>query len=352
MKRTIDEWTVEEVYKMRENISFPDYQRAPKLWKLTDKYLLIDSILIDMDIPKFYLNQISKEEYEVIDGQQRLWAIWEFLDNEYPYKTESKIRYLEELHNKRFKDFPKDIQQKILSFKLQITKFTNASEEYLRKLFVRLQFGLLLITGEKLNAATGKMKDFIFKTMVSHPFIEKIHIPNRRFAKQTLCAQICINSFSKANNNEFSRTRYEDLNYFFEEYSQPEGNDLKFFKERCDKILKVLDLIERYFGEKAKLLRNRSYILSIYLFVEEMFKTSDPQVLSNTMPELIKFIFILWDRLKEEVKAGFYRKNEELYRIESYLSNAPGEKYQIKNRNDKFNELFKFYLKNKKIKGD
>ena len=60
MKRTIEQWTIKEIYEKRNQFDFPEYQRAPKLWKLKDKILLIDSILINLDIPKLYFNQINK----------------------------------------------------------------------------------------------------------------------------------------------------------------------------------------------------------------------------------------------------------------------------------------------------
>ncbi len=352
MKRTIEQWTIEEIYKKRDKFIFPEYQRAPKLWKERDKNLLIDSILINMDIPKLYFNQTTKYEYEVVDGQQRLWAIWEFINNEYSYKTTRKDKNLENLNGKKFKDFPNEVKGKIFSYTLQATLFYNASEDYLRKLFIRLQLGLLLITGEKLKASSGMMKDFIFKNIVNKPFMENINIPNRRFAKQTLCAQICINSFAKENIKEFSRTRYEDLEYFFEEYKNPTGSELSFFKERCKHILYVFDILDSYFDDKAKLLRNRSYILSIYLFVEEMIKTHSKNALKVGMPEFVKFSLLLLSRLREEAQSGFYRKNEELYRFESYLSNAPGEKYQIENRHNKLKDLYKYFRKTGRIKGD
>lgn len=340
MKRKIEEWTVEKIYEEREQITFPDYQRAPKLWNTIDKQLLIDSILQDIDIPKLYFNILTKDEYEVVDGQQRLWAIWQFINNEYPYESQSKNKQLMELNNKKFRDFPKNFRDKILSYKFQIVLFTDATDEYLRKLFLRLQLGLLLITGEKLKATAGLMKGFIFKKMVNHPFIKKINIPNRRFAKQTLCAQICINSFSIEDNNEFSRTRYEDLNYFFEEYKKLKGNELKFFNNKCNNIISVLDVLNAFYGKKAESLRNRSFILSIYLFVEEMIKTHRKRSLDNVMPMFVEFTFKFLNRLKAEAEAGFYRKNEELYRFQSYLSNAPGEKYQIISRHRKIEEFF------------
>src|SRR5207249_3068261 len=52
MKRTVENWSVERLHKARTQISFPEYQRQPKLWSVEKKQLLIDSILRDIDIPK------------------------------------------------------------------------------------------------------------------------------------------------------------------------------------------------------------------------------------------------------------------------------------------------------------
>jgi len=354
MKRKVEDFIVDDIYKMREQISFPDFQREPNVWTEQDKQLLIDSILQDIDIPKLYFNVVEGKEYEVIDGQQRLWAIWEFIDNGYTYKTDSKDERLKKLEGKKFKDLPSDFQKEILSYKLQITLIFKASEDYLRKLFLRLQLGKLLITGEKLHASVGLLKDFIFKEMVKHLFIQTLKIPDRRFAKQTLCAQICINSFLKENIDDFSRTRYEDLKYFFETYAHLEGKELNDFKKRCNHITNVLDILNNYFKENAYKLKNRSFILSVFLFVEELFKRSEKREMKidNIMPTFVEFVIKFLDHLKEEASAGIDRKNKELYIFESYLSNAPGEKYQIERRHLKLKAFFEYYQKTTKIKGD
>ncbi len=43
---------------------------------------VVDSILRGYDVPKFYLRQVGKkpEKFDVVDGQQRTRAIWEFLE--------------------------------------------------------------------------------------------------------------------------------------------------------------------------------------------------------------------------------------------------------------------------------
>ncbi len=70
------------------------------------------------------------------------------------------------------------------------------------------------------------------------------------------------------------------------------------------------------------------------------------------MKKFVDFVTKLLQRLKEEARAGIKRSNEDLYVFQSYLSNAPGEKYHIENRHTKLKELFDYYVKNNKIKGD
>src|ERR1044071_8473516 len=146
MKRTVQDWSIEKLLKERARISFPEYQRQPNLWSVEKKSLLIDSILRDIDIPKLYFFLASKDSYEVVDGQQRLWAIWEFVDGNYSYKSNGI--------SKKFSALTKTQRDRIIDYKLQITLIENADDEYLRQLFLRLQLGLLLITGEKLHATT------------------------------------------------------------------------------------------------------------------------------------------------------------------------------------------------------
>jgi len=97
MKRRVEDWTIERVHKARPRISFPEYQREPNLWSVEKRRLLIDSILQDIDIPKLYFNETRDKSFEVVDGTQRLWSIWEFIDDAYTYTSDGNSRTFSEL---------------------------------------------------------------------------------------------------------------------------------------------------------------------------------------------------------------------------------------------------------------
>lgn len=343
LKRSVETWTVEELHKERDNISFPEYQRQARLWSPERKSRLIDSLLRDIDIPKLYFNVAKDGSIEVVDGQQRLWAIWDFLNDEYHHLLNGKAQ--------RFSELDRKDRDTIKNFELQITVFDEADEDYLRELFLRLQLGLLLNTGEKLHATTGKMKDLVFKNLAPHAFVQTLRIPSKRYAKETLCAQICINSFSRAKNESFSRTRYEDLLDFFKEYEEPRGKDLEFFHDQSKTIPLVMDQLWKIFSDRTKELRSRSYILSVFLFFEKHIYKGD-DIPSKEGKQFMEFVFKLWGRLKQEISAGFERKNKELYIFETLISSAPSERYQIERRHEKLIEYYSYFKKTAKIVGD
>ena len=318
MKRNVETWSVDRLYKIRGEIAFPEYQRQPNLWSVDKKRLLIDSILRDIDIPKLYFNKPAEGGYEVVDGNQRLWALWDFLDGVYTYTAGGA--------EKKFLELEQEQQATIRQFKLQVAVIEEADDEYLRDLFVRLQLGLLLVTGEKLRAATGTMKNFVFQTLSGHAFITSLRVPERRFARETLCAQISVNSFSRAKRDAFARTRYEDLAQFFREYADPQGIELTLYDRQTKIILAALTGLHECFGEQASELTNRSYILSVYLFFEEFQKAITAE---KVRKQFVRFVLQLWRRLREEVSAGIDRHNRELYEFESMINSAPGERYQI-----------------------
>jgi hypothetical protein len=151
MKRTIEEWTVNKLFKSREAIRYLDYQREPTVWNDKKKGLLIDSILRGIDMPKLYLFK-QNDSYDSVDGQQRIRSILEFLDGEIP--TDDG-RHWERLT-------PAE-QDAIKTYTLSIAVIKDADDNDLRRLFLRLQLGATLNAGEKLHAMKGDMRDFVFR---------------------------------------------------------------------------------------------------------------------------------------------------------------------------------------------
>ena len=76
----------------------PNFQRK-YVWTNNLASMLIESILLNVPIPPCYLSQNEDFELDVIDGQQRLFSIYRFIDNQFSL---APLEVLKEFGGKRF----------------------------------------------------------------------------------------------------------------------------------------------------------------------------------------------------------------------------------------------------------
>jgi len=141
----------------------PEFQRN-SVWPRPAKAYLIDTILNDKPIPiLFFQRNVSAQNgrtlLSVIDGQQRLIAIFEFLNNRVRL-TQSKDLTL---HNKRFRDLPNDLQNRILNYDLVVEELSGYSEENIRDMFVRMNKYVVKLSPQELRHAKekGAFREFV-----------------------------------------------------------------------------------------------------------------------------------------------------------------------------------------------
>ena len=185
-------WPVAIIQQRRPRINpKPQYQRTA-VWNEAKKQLLIDSMLRGYDIPKLYLRTTTgKYEHEATDGQQRLLAIWSFLDNEFPLGENSDdLPDFGDLSGKYWDNLPSDAKDKIGLFEFNIVEIYDATELEVRDLFLRLQEGVTLNPAERRNAMPGKMRDFVADLGEKHAVFKLIHIKPNRYAHHDLAALV------------------------------------------------------------------------------------------------------------------------------------------------------------------
>jgi hypothetical protein len=76
----------------------PDFQRN-FVWDSLQKSRLIESILLRIPLPMFYLAEDDEGRITVVDGLQRLTTIMDFMNNKFPLKG---LQYLSETCNGRY----------------------------------------------------------------------------------------------------------------------------------------------------------------------------------------------------------------------------------------------------------
>ena len=165
MRKETSEWSVRMLADFEPRINVDaEYQRG-KVWSRPQQALLIDSILRGFDIPKIYLRKRQdggRVLFDVIDGKQRLTAIWRFFSDDFRLlKTQEAFPGLGILGGKCWSELPEKAKDKLQFANVTITKIEDASDEEIRELFLRLQKGEPLNAAERRNAMAGPVRDFV-----------------------------------------------------------------------------------------------------------------------------------------------------------------------------------------------
>ncbi|MEW8394484.1 MAG: DUF262 domain-containing protein [Candidatus Thiodiazotropha sp.] len=126
----------------------PSFQRR-YVWTNTLASRLIESILLNVPIPPCYLSQNEDFELDVIDGQQRLFSIFRFLDNQFPLTS---LEVLVELNGLRFHQIQNMLQRKIKTHTLRCVLITNESHPEIKfDVFERLNTNTVPLNAQELR---------------------------------------------------------------------------------------------------------------------------------------------------------------------------------------------------------
>jgi len=186
MKYLTKIWPIKKLIEVQEKINpKPQYQRTP-VWNLSKRILLIDSILRRYDLPKFYIKKTDIDpnySFEVIDGQQRMRAIWEFYNSVFILKGENVKNSC--YYDMDFNHLPDEVKDDFMNYKLSISIIEDASQEEIRALFARLQMGMTLIPVELRHALASNIGTALFSITENNKFFQSnCGILNKRFKHQ------------------------------------------------------------------------------------------------------------------------------------------------------------------------
>jgi len=253
-------WALPTICKMQPRIDpTPDYQRPP-VWSRKQKQLLMDTILRNYDIPKFYWRSVKRADnvqYEVIDGPQRLRAIWEFSQDGYPLAKDIDPIKGFAVGGMRYSQLPDEVMEIFDTYSLDVVIVTDAQEaeheEEVRDMFLRLQNGTTLKAQEKRNAMGGAMRDFV-KSVATHPFFERCKFTNARYTYDHIAAQTILIELEGGPTN----VKDADLNRMYEKHSNFDAAGSK-----ARKIKKTYDFLAQAFPEKTPELE-RYNVINLY----------------------------------------------------------------------------------------
>lgn len=281
-------------YRERDNIDLdPPYQRRGGIWSVEDQRFLIDSMINDYDIPKIYLADFTKmksplnkknKKFAVIDGKQRLEAIFKFFSNElslsrnFVLHSDTSI----DLCGLRYSDLTANylnIAVKVEEFPLPVLCVVTKEEGRIEELFVRLNKGASLTGAEIRNAMAGPLPS-LFRQLEKHElFRECVNYQAKR--GQTLNAAAKLTLFEMRGG--LGNTKKQDLDRLVKKNVKLTQKDTeKYMKTISDNMQKMVSV----FQKRDELLSSQGNVPVFYWFIRDLHKSD----LINVRTFLVRFV--------------------------------------------------------------
>lgn len=192
LKATRHQWPTSMIKDFSESERFnfdPEYQRNA-VWKSPAKKLLIDSLWRKYDLPKIYVVEDGRK-FDIVDGQQRLRAITEYMNNEFTFTVEESDRLIPEgVSGTLYKDLSAELKQDFHELQIDVMKLENYAEDHIQDMFLRLQDGVALNAAEKRRAIPGNMKVVVKDIVTKEFYKEYSHENNMRFSHEDAAAKV------------------------------------------------------------------------------------------------------------------------------------------------------------------
>jgi hypothetical protein len=176
-----------DILFLRPLSSRPNFQRQ-YVWddKLASK--LIESVLLNVPIPPCYLSENEDNELDVIDGQQRIYSLYRYLNNEFGLRA---LEAIPELNTKRFYELTSKEQRKIKTHTLRCVVITNESHPEIKfDVFERLNTNTSPLNAQELRncVARGALNDLLGELSYDPKWlgIRGRKVPDKRLADEEI----------------------------------------------------------------------------------------------------------------------------------------------------------------------
>ncbi len=172
---------------VRLNLS-PEYQRK-LVWDEKRKSALIESLLLRIPIPAFYLDEDSDGNKNVIDGMQRLSTIHSYLNNEFPL---TRMQYLFHCENKFFRDLEPKFRARIEDTELAVNILDEKCPPMVKlDVFRRVNTGGLPLNFQEIRNIMAEPKVRVLLRRMAEceefQFATRFSVKDVRMGAQELC---------------------------------------------------------------------------------------------------------------------------------------------------------------------
>lgn len=308
----------------------PKYQRRER-WTKDKESGLIESFLLNIPVPPIYLAEAEYGKYSVIDGKQRITAIYRFLYENLKLQNLDKFKELEGL---TFKELPPALSNalKIRPYLRVVTMLRQSDPDLKHEVFLRLnKAGVALNAQEIRNVAfSGKFNDMLFELSDNEYFKSQLNSEeNTKTYKEMIDIQYVLRFFTLLSTwDNFPGNMDLAMDSFMATKIKISDDEIKDYKIR---FLQSLDFCEKIWGDNGfKKPNGANKVLQGYYDIQMVCSallTSDERekAVSNT----------------EKVKNALIKKLEEDEHFVSTLSEFTSNSKRVQYRIDEFHKILK-----------
>ncbi len=142
------------------------------MWDSRKKSRLIESLLLRIPIPVFYVASDYSDHWDVVDGIQRITSVYRFVKGEFPL---TDLEYLINYNDKIYGDLPRFLQRRISETQLIVNVIEPGTPEEVKfNVFKRINTGGVSLTGQEIRHAMhrGPARDFLRDLANSKEFLQ------------------------------------------------------------------------------------------------------------------------------------------------------------------------------------
>lgn len=345
-------FTIQALHKKHtyDEINFqPAFQRK-EVWTKKQKSLLIESILINIPIPAFYVDDRNSAKWNVIDGMQRLSTIMGFVNDDLEL---GELDYLD-LKGRKFSTLDRKYQRRIEDCELTFNLVRPGTpEEIAFNIFTRIntlgtplsaqeiRHAMNLGTSTNLLETLSTTKEFILAVTHKNYLTLSKRMADRALILRYLCFKIMGYTKDKYINNNMDRFLISGMKLINNLDPKTNIKDKEYIDELIKTFKKSMAKSQIIFGDRAfrkyfsKDEKKRG-VLNLPLF-----ETITLTLENYSIDEIELHKEKIFDKFLELFNEKDTNENEKKGKFLDWITNATNNVDHVRKRFIKVEEIFK-----------